>query len=48
MKPEFKSMVGNKEETSIQPEKQEEKRIKKNEDSISDSRTFPNVPTSES
>ena len=35
-----------KEEISIHPEQLEEKRIQNNEDSIRDSETSPNVPTS--
>ena len=37
-----------KEEISIHPEQQEEKRIQNNEDSIRDSETSPNIPTSKS
>ena len=37
-----------KEEISIHPEQQEEKRIQNNKDSIRDSETSPNIPTSKS
>ena len=40
--------VDQKEETNIQPEKNEETRIQKNEDRLRTSGTILNVPTSES